>query len=454
MRAALLKAQAKKKKFQKRKVEVVKEEDSDASLSSDDEEGYSENMIGKVLNKKYLVLKYLGRGTFSKVWLVLDIVQNDYVALKVQEPDDLDEMNQEIKVLDTLKNNSRLGRKIEDFEVKVHGYHTHAMVMELLGDNIGNIIGEIPLDIRLKTVKRLFREIVEGVEILHNNGVIHLDMKTDNILLTELNPEINNYINEIKELDIAEYFEQQMKECLPKEMALLDKKKRKMVKKKIRLRVLKEVGNHFFQDINKINGESLTNLKLDIQELNPDEDIEDSISENESLNYNWESLHAKIIDLGNSIFEDEKDEEDDQEVYTRSYRPPENIIHKVYSTKSDIWFLGCLLYELLTEEILFDIDVDSIDKNKRDKEHLRQMHQLLGHIPREMLHYHQLPDDVLEFNRFEMEDLSLRENLTNSFDIPEDELDLIEDLMFKILEYNPEERYSATDILNHKWFTT
>ena len=453
MRAALLKAQAKKKKFQKRRAEVVPDEDSDASLSSDDEEEYSENMIGKLLNKKYLVLKYLGRGTFSKVWLVLDIVQNDYLALKVQEPDDLDEMEHEIKVLNMIESNSRLGKKIEDFEVKVHGYQTHAMVMELLGDNIGNIIGEIPSELRLKTIKRLFYEIVEGIEILHKHNIIHLDMKVDNILLTEINPEINNYINEIKDLDIHEYFEQLMGESLPKELNLLDKKKRKMIKKKIKLRVLKNVGEHFFKDVNKINTESLTNLKLDIQELNPDEDIEDSITENETLNYNWDSLHAKIIDLGNSDLVGEI-EDDEQEVYTRSYRPPENIIHKIYSTKSDIWFLGCLLYELLTEEILFDIDIDSIDKNKRDREHLRKMHQLLGHIPREMLHYHQLPEEVLDFNRFEMEDMSLRDNLTSSFDIPENELDLIEDLMFKILEYNPEVRYSATDILKHKWFST
>ena len=85
MRAALLKAKAKKKKFIKRKEKIEVEEDSDAELSSDDEENYSEDMIGKVINDKYIILKYLGKGTFSKVWLVINVVQNEYFALKIQE---------------------------------------------------------------------------------------------------------------------------------------------------------------------------------------------------------------------------------------------------------------------------------------------------------------------------------------------------------------------------------
>ena len=34
------------------------------------------------------------------------------------------------------------------------------------------------------------------------------------------------------------------------------------------------------------------------------------------------------------------------EILTRIYRPPENILNSYYDNKSDIWVLGCLLYEL------------------------------------------------------------------------------------------------------------
>ena len=39
----------------------------------------------------------------------------------------------------------------------------------------------------------------------------------------------------------------------------------------------------------------------------------------------------------------------------RSYRPPENIINDYYDTKSEIWVVGCILYELLNGCSLFDM---------------------------------------------------------------------------------------------------
>ena len=68
MKNALLKARAKKHKFNKRKEKVREEEDSDVSISDDDEELYSEDMVGNLLNGKYMIVKYLGKGSFSKVW--------------------------------------------------------------------------------------------------------------------------------------------------------------------------------------------------------------------------------------------------------------------------------------------------------------------------------------------------------------------------------------------------
>lgn len=460
MRAALLKAKAKKKKFQKRKVEIVDdlEQDSDASLSSDDEDEYSENMIGKLIQHKYLILKYLGRGSFSKVWLVLDITQGIYYALKIQEPDDLDEMYDEIDFLKDIqrKRNDKsypICYMVDEFELKIHGYNTYAIVLELLGSNIGYVIGDIPEDFKLSVIKRLIRDVVEGIEILHNHKIIHTDMKIDNILLNQMDTNILEFMQKINQLKILDNYQERLNQNTPSQINLLDKKKRKVIKKKIRLKISKEISQEYQETIRTLNQENQNNVKLEIQEFDDSVleglDSEDSVSDDENNNYDWDNIKAKIIDLGNSESSDAY--QNPQEMYTRSYRPPENIITKEYSSKSDIWFIGCLLYEMLTEEILFDIDIDTSDKNKRDIEHLAQMSKVLGNIPRDMaMSFSNI--DELSFTINLKENINLRGKIQESVQIDENELDYLEDLMYKILEYDPEKRLSATEILQHKWF--
>ena len=64
----------------------------------------------------------------------------------------------------------------------------------------------------------------------------------------------------------------------------------------------------------------------------------------------------------------------------RSYRPPENIMNSFYNEKADIWSLGCIIYELLTSEYLFDVDRE-LGYNDKNRQHLAQMEEMFGKIP-------------------------------------------------------------------------
>ena len=69
------------------------ETSSDEDYSDDEDEGtegyrpggYHPVKLGEVYNSKYLVLKKLGWGHFSTVWLVRDSTNGAHVALKVQK---------------------------------------------------------------------------------------------------------------------------------------------------------------------------------------------------------------------------------------------------------------------------------------------------------------------------------------------------------------------------------
>ena len=60
---------------------------------------------------------------------------------------------------------------------------------------------------------------------------------------------------------------------------------------------------------------------------------------------------SKIVDFGNACWVNEHFTDD---IQTRQYRAPEVIIGAGYDTAADIWSYACLVFELLTGELLFD----------------------------------------------------------------------------------------------------
>ena len=91
MKAILLKALGKKKKYLQQKNFGEQEidfssDDSDGSLSSEDESEISKDWAYKWITSRYLIVKYLGRGTFCRTWLVYDINEFKFVALKMYFP--------------------------------------------------------------------------------------------------------------------------------------------------------------------------------------------------------------------------------------------------------------------------------------------------------------------------------------------------------------------------------
>ncbi|KAJ3268430.1 serine/threonine protein kinase, CMGC group [Terramyces sp. JEL0728] len=91
----------------------------------------------------------------------------------------------------------------------------------------------------------------------------------------------------------------------------------------------------------------------------------------------YDSVKVKIADLGNACWVHKHFTND---IQTRQYRSPEVILGIKYHTSADIWSLGCIVFELLTGEFLFD--PKSGGKYNKDDDHIAQIIELIGHFPK------------------------------------------------------------------------
>jgi serine/threonine protein kinase len=477
MKQALLKASAKKNKFIKRKKIQYAEEDSDEYMSSDDEELYSQDILGRLIDNKYLILKFLGRGAFCKVWLVLNMLENKYYALKVQEYKYNEDLEMEYNILKHLQkgikeeeyDNYNFGMCKDMISIKIDNTICKCLVLELLGLSISDIIDNNKENTELKSlsnIKNIFLQIVKGLKYIHEKNVLHTDLKLDNILLTNMSPKIQKFIDEIEELELIKNYNSIYENSIPKEIIQLPKNKRKMIKRKIRNKSLKEVVKSNLDKIKEISGKFIEefNLQLNIEDIDDSDDNEsdDEYQNVECDNYIDENINIKIIDFGNAKMKNNIEEE---EIYTRIYRPPENILDNTYDKESDIWVLGCFLYELITLNPLFEIECEDNNDFGRDKEHLSKMSLILGKLPKDMILNSEYSDDIFDShgkirNNKKlglMIDRDLRKELLyrikkDRIKIEDNDIDLIEDLIYKMLEYKPDKRIKLDDILKHKLF--
>lgn len=173
-------------------------------LGSDDEEqedpsdyckgGYYPVKIGDLFNGRYHVVRKLGWGHFSTVWLCWDLQKKRFVALKVVKsaPHYTETAIDEIKLLRCVRDSDpsdpyreTIVQLIDDFKISgVNGVHV-CMVMEVLGHQLLKwIIKSNYMGLPLVCVKSIIRQVLQGLDYLHSKcKIIHTDIKPENILL-------------------------------------------------------------------------------------------------------------------------------------------------------------------------------------------------------------------------------------------------------------------------------
>ena len=120
-------------------------------------------------------------------------------------------------------------------------------------------------------------------------------------------------------------------------------------------------------------------------------------------------------------------------VYTLPYRAPEIILENKYDNKIDIWAIGCILGEMLLNNILFEIYTEDDEKN------INTIFKFIG-TPK---HLFKNNKNIINIKNY----TPSIEYFINQFDDVN-----LSDLFIKLLKFNPEERISAEKALLHPYF--
>uniref|UniRef100_A0A672K849 non-specific serine/threonine protein kinase n=1 Tax=Sinocyclocheilus grahami TaxID=75366 RepID=A0A672K849_SINGR len=496
------------------------QEPDEEILGSDDEEqedpndyckgGYHHVKIGDLLNGKYHVIRKLGWGHFSTVWLAWDIHGKRFVAMKVVKSAEhyTETALDEIKLLRSVRNTDpddpnreMVVQLLDDFKISgVNGTHV-CMVFEVLGHHLLKwIIKSNYQGLPLPCVKSIIRQVLQGLDYLHTKcQIIHTDIKPENILMSVDDLYIRRLAAEATEWQKAGApppsgsagTAPKMSKNKKKKLKKKQKRQAELLEKCIMELEEMEIGPEGREeeedDLESPKSLSCAPLRqLSLQDILfsplPDKLSSGSLLVNPLEPLNADKIKVKIADLGNACWVHKHFTED---IQTRQYRSLEVLLGSGYSTPADIWSTACMAFELATGDYLFE--PHSGEDYSRDEDHLALIIELLGHIP---CHYAlsgkfsqeyfsckdhialiiellgAIPRKLILTGKYSKEfftkkgDLKhitklkpwgLLDVLMDKYEWPREEAETFTDFLIPMLELLPEKRATAADCLRHPW---
>lgn len=299
--------------------------DSSSAYSIDNEPahhykkgGYHPASVGEMFNSRYRLVRKLGWGVFSTVWMGYDYNTASFRVLKLVKSDNISTESAADEADITRQLNGKHCCRLLDFfkHSGVFGKHS-VLVFDLYGETLLNALTRrnytgLPLPIIKSIIRRLLYVLIH----LHDDlGIMHTDIKPENILVSSPSSRLyrimEKYIPPPRDSGIR---------LIDRNRKTMTNAQRRRYRKKI-----KESPIH--------------------KDVYSEADDTDTSEDDDRLH------NVTLIDFGNAMDIDRVYE--GEIIQTQEYRAPEVVLGNKYDERSDIWSVGCVTFELITGEYLF-----------------------------------------------------------------------------------------------------
>lgn len=497
-------------------------------------------------DSRYILVRKLGWGHFSTVWLARDMEKNTHVALKIVRSDKVytGAAQDEIKLLKRLcdETDENEGSKhiltlLDNFiHQGPNGSHV-VMVFEVLGENLLALIKKYEhRGIPIIYVKQISKQLLLGLDYMHRQcGVIHTDIKPENVLMEIGDVESIVQMVElmdrqkkgykrlqrrltkselekvVPDLSTKDSFNSEGTETMGHPRGLNIKGSRPQnnisnqnsgsnqnifpIRRARRNTIITGSqplpspisSTNFFElktQLLNSNSSSVTSLQWHSSSIsnagvpiadsngastnpfysnnNPqipnEKQLANSLSSFDLSNHSTDPtlsenniIQIKIADMGNSCW---YDEHYTNSIQTREYRSPEVLLGAPWGSSADIWSAACLIFELITGDLLFEPD-EGHSYNKED-DHMAQIMELLGEVP-EYLKENGKYTKMFFNSRGQLRNISklkywpLKDVLHEKYKLDVKNASEIAEFLMPMLEMDPRKRADAGHMVDHQW---
>ncbi|KAF4339008.1 CMGC SRPK kinase [Fusarium beomiforme] len=410
--------------------------------------GYHPVHLGDVINERYRIIRKVGWGQFSTVWLAVDMQLSLYVSLKIIVADQPKNKGKEVSLYKSHLQHGCTGVVALHDVTKItgpNGKHD-GLVLEIMGPDLNAFldkrpefqIGE-PWERRFTKsfAKKATMDTLQALHSLHEHGIIHGDLHFGNILTcikkVQVTPEIESKLKQ-SETDARPLKRKDGKEDLWAPSYLLEPR---------------PLIDYFSYDLDPL---------------------------------------VKLADLGGAFMEESHIPASDA-VTPVALRAPEVILGGSLGKGIDIWAFGCLVFEMVIGRPLFvgiqSLEGEDYDETSND-EHLIQLWEVIGPFPKLLLDKWRRADHYFDSNGHRLETqsqgddymsgdegmdsgdetddndpplaclgkfLSLEDQIKEEkpVELGDSEADEVLSLLRWIFQYDPARRPSTSDLLNHRW---